>query len=327
MSFDEWGGSLPLETNVARMPLFGSMPYASFDSGRSAIYAALLNLGKDEVWLPAYLCPTVGDFLRRFGVEVHEYHIDDDFLPIEDGIPKGSALVWTNWFGSMRDDVKREVVERHAPNLVIDDCHALFEPPVHGVQNVYSCRKFLGVPEGAFLVADDIVASFDGWETDERPFYDHLRKALRSGSDSAYDLYQENSARFAEMHRLLDPVVEATLSGFDYDAIRRKRSRNLEVLRGAFGDRIPEGIDPSASDPIWFPLYVEDDGLRQRLVESRVFVPRLWKRVLAMDDATPNERRLANHLFPLPLDQRYEPSDMEAMADKVEGLVNAREAV
>lgn len=321
MVCSEWGGCLPLETHIKPLSIFDGFSVLSVNTGRAAVYAAVLNLRAKEVWVPYYLCPTVSEFLIANGVVVHEYHIDADYCPVVETLSENAALLWTNWFGCMKEEVRQKVVDGFAPNLIIDNCHAFFEKPKHGVQNVYSCRKFLGVPQGAFLVADEVRDLFSSWEVDEATDYGYLRGALRNGSNSVYPSYLAHEEGLRSGYRRMDPLVQAALSGIDLEFVKAKRTQNLDILKDRLGDYQLRNVESEAAYPVWFPLYVEDEELRSRLIESGVFVPRLWKRILFMPDATELERSLASYLYPLPIDQRYEPSDIETLADCVRNLI------
>ena len=52
-------------------------------------------------------------------------------------------------------------------SLIIDNTQAFYEPPRKGAYNVYSCRKFFGVSDGAYLIKEGI-------QVTGRLFY-HLR--------------------------------------------------------------------------------------------------------------------------------------------------------
>ncbi len=324
MAMPEWGGSLPIETLIRPREDYRGLAVLPVNSGRVAVYAACLDMGINEVWLPYYLCPTVRDFLQSQGVLVHEYHIDDDYLPLVDSIADSAGLVWTNWFGAMGSERKRAVAEAFGRQLIIDNCHAFFEEPMLGVHNVYSCRKFLGVPQGAFLVAESFDAGFQEWEPVIDPSYEYLQIAAKEGSDKAYPLYLAHEEDLTFQCGKMDPLVQAAIGGIDLEAVKAIRSNNLQVLREQLAQYELSSIDKVAPYPVWFPLYVEDDNLRDRLIESRIFVPRLWKRILSMEDATPRERTLAKYLLPLPIDQRYRAKDMRALAQKVRDLIGWR---
>lgn len=317
----EWGGTLPLESNIKETELFDGFDNLAVNSGRTAVYAAVLDIGAKEVWLPFYLCPTVKEFLLERDIKVKEYHIDEEYIPLVDNLPKTAAIVWTNWFGMISGDVQKYVADTYNERLIVDNCHAFFTPPQHNVHTIYSCRKFLGVPSGAFMVCDGITTSFQGWRTVYDNTWGYLELASEYGSNRAYPQYLDHENSLQNEWGLMGSMLRAVLSGLDYDSIKKKRSENLSVLQRVLGKYALPSVSGRAPYPVWFPLYVEDEDLRQKLVESSIFVPRLWKRVLTSQDATLHELNLARYLCPLPIDQRYKKGDMELLADKVLRLI------
>lgn len=317
MNLKEWGGSLPLETYPSLPARFDGFGVEALNSGRSAIYAAAAQMEAKRVWLPAWLCPTVKDYLVRRELEVCEYHVGGDFLPRIQGVEAWDAVVWTNWLGCMSSATKRTVVDLFCDRLIIDNCHAYFEPPVKGVYNVYSCRKFLGVPHGAFLVGATMSDSHLPSEEEGVSGIDRLDRARRRGSGSVYSEYLDDEAGFAGTYKKMNPFLRTFVSLLDEDEIVRVRRRNFDSLRDVFEDRFAPGMCRDSVSPVWYPLYVTDEGLRDRLVSKKVFVPKLWKRVLADPDATETEVDMTRFLVPLPIDQRYSVSDMKVMAETV----------
>ena len=51
-------------------------------------------------------------------------------------------------------------------NVIIDNAQSLFAKPINGVYNVYSPRKFVGVPDGCYVVGPDAVRFSDEYDQD-----------------------------------------------------------------------------------------------------------------------------------------------------------------
>lgn len=321
----EWGGCLPMEIHTSSPREYDGFDVLDFNTGRSAIYAAVLDMGAKRVWLPYYLCPTVRDFLVERDVNIVEYHIDGLFQPLIDhsSVRSDDVVVWTNWLGAVPSSSKDNVLARFNGRLIIDNCHACFEPPVRGAYNVFALRKVVGLPHGAFLVADSLRMTVKDmkYETIEDGV-SFLELSTVAGSDAAYHSYQTNSHKIGSTFRRMHPIVRAAYAGVDWESIKRIRRKNVEVLRKELSVSLSAPwFDLDAGLPIWFPLYVEDEGLRERLIERRVWVPRLWKRILSMPDATELESGLAQWMLPLPIDQRYTEEDMVELAVLVRSLL------
>lgn len=78
-------------------------------------------------------------------------------------------LLYVNYFGIASDDLLAEV-KRRWPRVIFDNTQAFFSAPRMDADsyNVYSCRKFVGVPDGAYLVhtglTDGIYPADTSWQ-------------------------------------------------------------------------------------------------------------------------------------------------------------------
>lgn len=325
MVASEWGGCLPAERYTSDLTQYNGFDSLGFNTGRSAIYAAVLTLEAKRVWLPAWLCPTVRAFLLLQDIEVLEYHVDSHFQPlIEDSelLPTDS-VVWTNWLGCVPREHRRRVIARFGARLIIDNCHACFDAPDSLALNVYALRKVVGVPHGAYLVGMGLNEAVLPNEVETLEGSDFLETSEAEGSNAAYGAYRAYSEHIGGKYARMHPLVAQALAGLSLRQIALARRRNLAILARAFPEHIAPNMDIACGMPIWYPFYVTDDaGLRERLIESHVWVPRLWKRVLSMPDATSTELTMARWLMPLPMDQRYSEEDMHALVKTVRGCMD-----
>jgi hypothetical protein len=60
-----------------------------------------------------------------------------------------------------------------------------------------------------------------------------------------------------------------------------------------------------------YPFMIDDESLRGRLIQNKVFVARYWPNVLEWCGENELESKLTRHIIPLPIDQRYGEKDME----------------
>ena len=76
---------------------------------------------------------------------------------------------------------------------------------------------------------------------------------------------------------------------------------------------------PLADDavPMVYPFLTDDRNLRQRLIDSKIYVARYWPNVLDWCDVRSNEFKLTNQLLPLPVDQRYGEEEMVKIASLI----------
>ena len=60
-----------------------------------------------------------------------------------------------------------------------------------------------------------------------------------------------------------------------------------------------------------YPYLVPEKGLREKLIENKVFVARYWPNVLEWTTKDDIEYFLAYQMHPMPIDQRYNEEDMK----------------
>jgi hypothetical protein len=77
-------------------------------------------------------------------------------------------------------------------------------------------------------------------------------------------------------------------------------------------------IDNNPIDgPMVYPFLSDDEHLRDRLLAEKVYVATYWNEVLDRVDRESMEWKMTRYMVPLPIDQRYDETDME----KVLGLI------
>ena len=105
-----------------------------------------------EVFMPYYLCDVMRHTAVTHGAKPVFYHIDDDFLPVQD-FPRDAYVLYSNYFGICAKNVEK--LAKLYPKLIVDNAHAYFEKP-SGFACFNSAKKFLPVKEGANLWIKDV---------------------------------------------------------------------------------------------------------------------------------------------------------------------------
>lgn len=320
----EIGSFIEMQFEKGREYYKGRKDIARLNSGRAAICHALRVLGCDCVYMPLYQCDSVRDFLIKKQIDIKYYHIDNDFAPIdlaerpEDG--KKTALLVVNYFGIMSDARIKEVIKPYKEGyggVVIDNCQAFFAPPVAGCMNVYSARKFIGVPDGAYVIGRGAERFLDGYQngysSDTSLF---LLQRIEYGCEGrAYRSRMENERRLdSEDVKLMSPLTTAVLDGTDYPHIIEKRRRNFETAIKLFSDI--NQIDPKAHYdgscvPFVYPLVTKDKDMTQRLLENKHFQGQWWSYLLKEAPKNSTEYRLSRYMTPVTIDQRYGKKELE----------------
>ena len=211
------------------------------------------------------------------------------------------------------DDLLAEV-KRRWPRVIFDNTQAFFSAPRMDADsyNVYSCRKFVGVPDGAYLVhtglTDGIYPADTSWQ--HAAF---LFRCIDESVNSAYGDSLDNESRFDGEIRGMSPSTRRILASVEYDALRLCRRANYEALHAALAPH--NALDcPAGADAMIYPFLCRVDGLRGRLIKNKVYVSQWWKYLLELLPADSVEADYSRYLLPLPIDQRYTPDDMRALA-------------
>lgn len=294
------------------------------DSGRSALQFILEKFNFRRIWLPVYNCPLVGKrILEVSNAEIGWYNISGDFLPQLDGLKfvNGDALLYVNYCGVMFSQTIDAVVrlqEKFPIKVIIDNIPAYFSKPRMEVINIYSCRKFLGVPDGGHIIGKEIKhVELPTYSTAKNYFY--LIKAVEDGSNAAYGDYQDSEKRFSESTTAygMPKLTHRVLCSIDCSKIIEKRRKNFETLHSILSYKNQLRIDFQSVTPSVYPYLTTDISLRSNLLEHKIFISRFWKHVLTNEFANDFEKKLAEYLIPLPIDQRYGVEDMHYIGNKI----------
>ena len=263
-----------------------------------------------KLYIPYFLCESVSIACQREGCSYEFYHIDRDFKPIfEQSLGYGEYLYVVNYYGQLDKEYISELKSRY-DRIIVDNVQAFFTQPMDGVDTVYSCRKFFGVPDGGYVATDAILDE----EISQDMSMDRMKHVLgRYEGTCAGDYYNEfkaNDHAFIDLElRAMSKLSRNILRAVDYENAKKKREENFAKLHSALGDINPLKIKP-CEGPYAYPFYFKDGmKLKKLLAENKIFVATLWPNVLSMDGTI--EKDYAENILPLPCDQRYDATDMD----------------
>ena len=124
--------------------------------GRTALCWLLESRKIETLYLPFFLCDSVIDACERQGTHVIFYPLDKDLAPVlppDLSLHTGEYLYLVNYYGQLTDE-KILYYKKHYKNIIVDHTHAFYQRPLPGVDTLYSCRKFFGLSDGAYLSTD-----------------------------------------------------------------------------------------------------------------------------------------------------------------------------
>ncbi len=308
----EIGGYIELDTYT------GPMLYEDgikLNCGRNALAYIIKAKKINKINVPKFMCDSNDKVLIENGVEVIYYNIGLDFKPqIKD---YDGWLYVVNFYGQLTN----EYILTLGKNVIVDNAQAYFQRPVKGVDTIYTCRKFFGVPDGAILYTDKLIEINLKDESYNRMNF-LLGRFERTASEFYKDYVDNNHFFKDEPIKIMSKLTENLLHGLDYDVIKKKRTENFSYLNSKLASinkltlKIPEGA-------FMYPLYI-DNGfeIRKKLQDKKIFIPTLWPAVFNLCSENDLEYDMAKNILPIPVDQRYGIDEMNIIINSILELLN-----
>lgn len=316
MIVSEIGGYFGLEH-------FGGQEYYEdlirLNTGRNALLYVLKARNIRKLYIPYYLCDCISLLCDRYGYSYEYYHIGPDFLPqLDRPLPEDSWLYIVNYFGQISNKKLLELKALYK-NVIFDNVQAFFQRPVAGIDTIYSCRKFFGVPDGSYLSTDAPALSELPLDVSKDRMKHVLGRYEGSGSEYYRDFQKSDESYYDLELREMSRLTRNILRAVNYDAVCRKRNENYAALAAVLDGQntlrltAPEG-------PYCYPFYCENGAeARKLLAQKKIYVPTLWPNVLDMD--APLEQDLVRSILPLPCDQRYCQNDMIKILEEMQQCI------
>ncbi len=289
---------------------------ARLNTGRMGIWHAFRITGAKRIWIPIYQCDSIRNTFREKGVEIRYYHQDRNFNPTDLYATDADAVLLVNYYGIMSQERMRILAQSHK-HVIIDNCQAFFCKPLENALNVYSCRKFVGVADGAYVIGKDAHLYVNEYEqcysSDTAAF---LLMRIEYGCEGkGYEARSINEHRIdSEDCMTMSKLTRTIMDGTNYDFIKEKRKQNFQIACQLFGDI--NKIDPNFfSDketiPMVYPLVVEDDELIKRLFAAKHFQGHWWSYICDEQPQVSLENWISRYVIPITIDQRYGKEELE----------------
>ncbi|MBR2298487.1 MAG: hypothetical protein IKA45_06430 [Bacteroidales bacterium] len=298
------------DCEFAGMPVDG----VALNTCRNALeYIILQLLDAKRIFVPYYTCEAVIEPLKRLQIEYQFYHINEQLEIAEElKLEEGDYLIANNYFG-IKDAYIEWLAGKYGDRLIVDNAQALFAPVLPNIKAAYSTRKYVGVADGGFAVGVPAVGIIDYEEDNSSEHDSHLYIRKERGAEAGFKDYQANECKLDDqLIRKMSPQTKTILSQIDYNSVIKKRRQNYEYLNNALGEKnfLQLPLMDSFTCPMIYPFITDDESLRDRLIQNKVFVARYWPNVLEWCDEDELEYKLAAQIIPLPVDQRYGEVDM-----------------
>lgn len=286
------------------------------NTGRNCLEYILLARGYKKLYIPYYTCDVILEPFKKLGVQYEYYHIDTHF-EIRDrfALKEGDALLYTNYYG-LKQRYVEQLVEKMGSRLIVDNTQAFYAKPIPGIDTFYTCRKFFGVPDGAYLycekVLDEDLEQDLSWER-----MNSLTKRLDLGAEAGYGDFREVSESLVgQPIKRMSNLTQRMMQGVDYQAVANRRRANYVQLQKALGteNNLELPLEDDAV-PMVYPYLVPEKGLREKLIGNKIFVARYWPNVLEWTSKDEIDYLLAYQMQPLPIDQRYGEEEMRKIIE------------
>ena len=307
----EIGGYLELEEFSGKEYYPEAIPV---NNARNGLLYLLKARKIQKIFLPYYLCDSVSALCEREGYAYEFYPIREDFTPnFTRNLKNNEYLYVVNYFGRL-EEAKINDLKSTFQNIILDNVQAFFQQPIPGVDTIYSCRKFFGVPDGGYVATEakltekiPIDVSMDRMR--------HLLGRYEGCSASAfYGDFKANDHGFRALElRMMSRLTHNLLRALDYERTKTRREENYAYLSerlqsiNGLPDMYPVG-------PYMYPFYCHDGmEIKKKLAEKKIFIPTLWPNVLQCNIFL--EKDYAENILPLPCDQRYDQEDMKSLCN------------
>ena len=298
---------------------FSGTPYYSdlvaVNSGRNALLYILRARKVKKLFIPDYLCDSVSKMCEREHIDYDRYRVSHDFMPEYDQpLHEGEYIYIVNYYGQITEDKAIRLQHRYQ-NMILDNVQAFFQKPVQGMDTVYSCRKFFGVPDGGYVATDAKI-------TEVLPIdlsHDRMRHILGRFEQAASDYYLDfvrNEENFYDMKLLsMSRITQNILKAIDYNAIKSRREDNYAYLE--FRLRMSNCLLLSTPvGPYAYPYYSKNaPRVRKEMAKRGIYIATLWPEAINFGGAA---AEYSNCILPLPCDQRYSLASMEYLVEEIE---------
>lgn len=320
----EIGSFLELQLPKSRELYNQETDIARLNTGRMGIWHAFRVTGCKRIWIPIYQCDSIRETFEHKGVEMYFYHQDNHFTPLDIEATDDDAVLLVNYYGIMSSEHMAELAKPYK-HTIIDCAQAFFCKPVEDTLTVYSCRKFVGSPDGAYVVGKNAHLYVDEYSqcysSDTAAF---LLKRIEYGCEGkGYEARSLNERRIdAEDCMKMSKLTRALMDAEDYTYNRQKRCENfayVHELLGGINKIEPTMYMDEDTVPMVYPLVMEDDNLIQKLFAAKHFQGHWWSYICDEQPENSFEHWISRYVIPITIDQRYGKDELDYLVGVVKG--------
>lgn len=284
--------------------------------GRNCLAYLIEARGIKKILLPSFMCDSVFETCKKYGAKIRFYQIGWNLKPQHFELEDDEWLYITSYYGQLSDHELNYYAATYR-RVIFDFSQDYFHEPVNNADSLYTCRKYFGVPGGAFLYTE---AQWNGLTIEQDESFLNMDFVLGRFERSATEFYQAskvNNKRFRdEPIKWMSKLTENILRSINYADIERQRTENFCYLDEKLRQHNRLSLNLTKG-PYAYPFMVKNaEKLRGYLINHSIFVPVLWPNLLENKETI--DYHLANEILPIPCDQRYSIDEMNYIVNLIE---------
>lgn len=281
------------------------------NSGKNCLEYILRARRYNKVFIPYYTCDVVLRPFEKLDISYEFYHINIHLeLAKEINLKEGEALLYTNYFG-LKQAYVESLANKYGSQLIVDNTQAFFAKPLNGIDTFYTCRKFFGVSDGAYLYTDvQLDSQFEQSTSYERVA--HLVKRIDVSPEAGFEDFHLSDKTLADEEiKVMSKFTQRVMQSIDYENVTVVRRVNFLQLHDHLVSTNILSVQMDADAiPMVYPYMTESKGLRNHLIKNKVYPAKYWPNVDEWVIGDSIESKLANYMVPLPIDQRFGNEEM-----------------
>ncbi|MCD4760236.1 hypothetical protein K8R33_05120 [archaeon] len=281
---------------------------------------------KTKILLPSYLCPSILIPFKEEKVDYSFYRVNKkleiNITDLKNKIKKekpGIILI-IHYFGFIQSKTKEiaKVCEKNKIKLIEDYVQSfLSKPKLQGDYMFNSYRKFLPIPDGAFLIKKTKTKIILNKSPKE-----YVSKRLKAGLLKNFSflkniwrpLFIETEEKLINKYKRpakMSNISKDLLNRINLREIIHKRRRNYAYLAKHIKPLYPKLNENTCplGFPIVFKSQTQRDNIRKTLIKNKIYPPIHWE--LPKEVKENESIDLSNKLLTIPIDQRYNLKDMK----------------